>query len=70
MAKFYIVWNPSKNEGFITSDEDDAYFVCTGERLGWSVSLAGEAFREAYCGDDDDDPRYEDELPMQELELP
>ena len=64
--KYYIVWNPTRTEGFITTDAGDADYVRSGWRDGMAVSTAGEAFREAYCDEDDDST----ELPMTELNVP
>jgi hypothetical protein len=54
-AKFYIVWNGARNEGFVTEDESDAIAAVTGRPhydLGMPTqSTIGEAFHEAY-GDD------------------
>ena len=61
--KFYIVWNPKKNEGFITDDEDDARFTADGISPRFGNPTVGEALRECYCEDDGDG------LPMQEIEL-
>lgn len=63
MSKFWIVWNPAKNEGFITNDEDDATFVSTGDWSSLGVSVVSDAFRETYGEHSDDD------LPMQEVDL-
>lgn len=50
MAKHYIVWNESKSEGFVTTDEQDALQVLNG-RFAHVRSSAGEAFRETYPDD-------------------
>lgn len=61
--KFYIVWNPKKNEGFITDDKEDADFTADGISRSFGNPTVGEAFRDCYCEDSDD------VLPMQEIEL-
>lgn len=52
---YYIVWNESKTEGYITDDEDDAEFA----RVGWlakaSCSTLAQAMRETYANDDDEE---------------
>lgn len=60
--KFYIVWNPAKNEGFITDDRKDALFASEGISRHGNPTL-GEALRECYAEDDDE------ALPMQEIEI-
>lgn len=64
--KYYIVWNPTRTEGFITNDAGDADYVRCGFRAGMSVPSAGQAFREAYLDEDDDST----ELPMTEINVP
>lgn len=64
--KYYIVWNPTRTEGFITNDADDAEYVRCGLQSRFGVSSAGQAFREAYCDEDDDST----ELPMTEINVP
>lgn len=53
--QFYIVWNGSRNEGFVTEDANDARSVLSGEpHMGEgypSMSVIGEAFYHAYDGD-------------------
>lgn len=66
MSKYYIVWNPTKTEGFITDDPDDATNASTGERLAAGVSVVGEKFYETYS---DDGGAGEFEFEIQELEL-
>lgn len=51
MSKFYIVWNESRNEGFITDDSDDADTALNGRGGKFAVSTAAEAFNDIY-GDD------------------
>ena len=46
--KFYIVWNPARNEGVITSSEEDMRFTSTGRSTSMSRSSLGDAFRELY----------------------
>jgi len=66
MAKYFIVWNADKSEGFITTDEDDACSALTGEPhmgLGYPTqSTLGEAFFENY-GEEGDCP------PIEQVEL-
>ena len=64
--KYYIVWNPTRTEGFITNDAGDAEYVQNGFQGSMAVSSAGQAFREAYCEEGDDST----ELPMTELSVP
>lgn len=61
MAKYYIVWNKKRNEGFITDDKMDAESAAS---YGGSSSV-GLAFWEAY-GDDDG---FE-ELEIEEIVFP
>ena len=61
--QFFIVWNQSRTEGFITDDKPDAMFVSEGISLRTGNPLVGEAFRECYCEDEADG------LLMQEVEL-
>jgi len=49
--KFYIVWNETRTEGFITNDPDDAETASTGFRSKFATSTVGEAFYEAYSDD-------------------
>lgn len=65
MTTYYIVWNPARNEGFVTTDPEDADYVRTGFSPNMALPTAGQAFREAYCDDEDDGT----ELPMQEIEI-
>lgn len=62
--KYFIVWNSTKTEGFITDDPGDAVAAATGFSGTGITSTVGDAFYEAY-GDDG-----EAELSMQEVELP
>lgn len=64
--RYYIVWNPTRTEGFITNDAGDAEYARTGFQEEMAVSTAGQAFRDAYCEEDDDST----ELPMTELNVP
>lgn len=66
MDKFYIVWNPTKTEGFITNDPNDAVNASTGDRLTAGVSRVGECFYEVYS---DDAGAGEFEFEIQEVEL-
>lgn len=66
MTHHYIVWNPGRTEGFITTDRVDADFVRTGVRSQPGVSAAGQAFREAYIEDEEDHT----ELPFTEVHVP
>ena len=66
MTHHYIVWNPARTEGFITTDREDAEFVRTGVRTLPAVSAAGQWFREAYYEDETDHT----ELPITEIHLP
>lgn len=50
MAKFYIVWNEAKNEGFVTADKRDAMEAVRG-RFRNPSSVIGEAFFNAYEDD-------------------
>lgn len=59
MTKYYIVWNSSKTEGFITNNPFDSEACYMGE-LGGVASTVGEHFFECYC---------EDELHQQIVEL-
>lgn len=66
MAKYFIVWNADKSEGFITNDEADATSALTGKAnlaLGYpSQSALGSEFYANY-GEEGDCP------PVQEVEL-
>ena len=66
MTHHYIVWNPGRTEGFITTDREDADFVRTGVRSQPGVSAAGQAFREEYIEDEEDLT----ELPFTEVHVP
>ena len=66
MTHHYIVWNPGRTEGFITTDRNDAEFVRTGVRSQPGVSAAGLGFREAYIDDEEDLT----ELPITEVHMP
>jgi hypothetical protein len=48
----YIVWNPARNEGYITTDRNDAKWAATGRGGVLGVPTLGEAFRETYDGTD------------------
>jgi len=53
MTKYWIVWNESKSEGFITDDEGDAKAAKTGKRnkrTPYSSTL-GDQFFECYGED-------------------
>lgn len=64
MKTIYIVWNPAKNEGYVTDDKADAIFCSTGDDSGcFGHATVAEAFRESYADAEDD------ELPMQTLEI-
>lgn len=60
--KFWIVWNESKTEGFITDDRRDALFTSEGIPGRFGNPTVGEAFRESYADDDC-------ALPMHEIEI-
>lgn len=62
--KFYIVWNPTKTEGYITDDKQDAKFTSDGMAGRYGNPTIGEAFRESYADDDTGEL-----LPMQEIEI-
>ncbi len=67
---YYIVWNPSKSEGYITNDVNDATFAATGDaRQCFGTPTVGEAFREAYCDDEDEEAVALHEFPTQTIEL-
>ena len=57
--QLYIVWNSAKNEGFITDDLSDAQHAAGIEYSGCTSSL-GDAFRELYIGEFDDDDEFEE----------
>jgi len=61
---FYIVWNQTRTEGFITDDRNDALFAAEGISTRNGSSTVGEAFRECYADDEDGEA-----LPMQEVEI-
>lgn len=63
--KYFIVWNATRSEGFITDDEDDAHYTSTGISNSFGITTVGEAFRESYADDEDGE-----ELEVQEVELP
>jgi hypothetical protein len=44
---YYVVWNKTKIEGFITNDEKDAK-QCASGKFGFISSTMGEAFHDAY----------------------
>ena len=64
MAKFWIVWNETKTEGFICNDQKDVETAMTGKKHRYqgvtSVSMLAAAFYDA----------YEDEITsIQEIEI-
>jgi len=67
--KFYIVWNPAKNEGVITSSEEDMRFISTGRSTSMSRSSLGEAFRELYDWISTKRPEESREFPVTEIHL-
>ena len=62
--KFFIVWNQTKTEGYITDDKRDAQFTSDGTPGRYGNPTVGEAFRESYAEDADGKV-----LPMQEIEI-
>ena len=63
--KYFIVWNDTRSEGFITDDEDDANYTATGISNSFGVTTVGSAFRETYADDKDGV-----ELEVEEIEIP
>ena len=59
---FYIVWNQTRTEGFITDDRNDALCAAEGLSPRNGSSTVGKTFRECYAEDGE-------ALPMQEIEL-
>ncbi len=64
MKTIFIVWNPAKNEGFVTDDQEDANYCSTGDDSAcFGHSSVAEAFRESYADEGDE------EFEMQTLEI-
>ena len=63
--EYFIVWNETKSEGFITSSEDDAEFARTRFQSGRAVSLLADSMRSIYAGGGDE----ETELPSQTVTI-
>lgn len=61
---FYIVWNHTRTEGFITDDHNDALFAAEGLSPRNGSSTVGETFRECYTDDEGGEA-----LLMQEIEI-
>lgn len=59
---YYIVWNETRTEGYITDDLEDAEYASSGKQAGWSAPTLGVAFREAYEG-------LEDDFELQEIKI-
>jgi hypothetical protein len=64
VRKAFIVWNPERNEGFVTTDRGDARWTATGRGGRFGVPTLGEAFREAY-----DDGGDRDEFKIEEISV-
>jgi hypothetical protein len=45
---FYIAWNPSKREGFISDDKSDVLKALGRKPVGMMEATLGEAFRDSY----------------------
>lgn len=63
--EYFIVWNETKSEGFITSNENDAEFARSGFQGSMAVSSLAGAMRDTYAHEDDEDT----ELPAQTVTL-
>lgn len=64
MKTIFIVWNPARNEGYVTDDKADAYYCSTGDDSGcFGHSTVAETFRKSYADEGDE------EFPMQTLEI-
>lgn len=70
MAKFYVVWNNSKTEGFITNSPDDAEVAASGFISGVSCSSLANAFREVYADEDMDEDDCDQEFSIEEVDIP
>lgn len=48
MAKYYIAWNGSKTEGYVTNTRDDARHAAGQIQLRGVTPSLGDEFRECY----------------------
>lgn len=62
--KYFIVWNDTRSEGFITQDQDDAEYTATGISTSFGVTTVGDSFRETYADGEEDA-----EFDIQEIEI-
>lgn len=68
--KFYVVFAPNGKEGFITDDADQAEYARSGFSGGCKgVSCIGDALRNAYCDEPDEDGFDDTELESLEVEI-